>query len=118
MIFVYQNYHLPLMRFIRLGLILLFPVLFLTLPPPTALAAGPEVNSHLDENDHSCSDGDCSLRDAIETAAAGQTVTFAAGLSGQTSDRSFGMRKLEKPLKTGKQMTAGEVLTGAPVHDK
>jgi len=98
MIFVYQNYHLPLMRFIRLGLILLFPVLFLTLPPPTALAAGPVVNTHLDENDHSCSDGDCSLRDAIETAAAGETVTFAAGLSGQTLTLTRGYLTIDKTL--------------------
>src|SRR5438046_2825970 len=34
------------------------------------------VNTLTDENDHSCSDGDCSLRDAIEVAASGDTITF------------------------------------------
>ena len=42
-----------------------------------ALAAGPEVNTAVDENDGSCSDGDCSLRDAIATTLDGETITFA-----------------------------------------
>ena len=43
---------------------------------------------------------------------------FAPRESGQTSGRSFGTRKFEKPLKAGKQMTAGVILTGASAHRK
>jgi hypothetical protein len=35
------------------------------------------VNTLADENDGSCSDGDCSLRDAIQVANAGDTITFS-----------------------------------------
>ena len=49
-------------------------LLFLTLP---ALAAGWVVNTAVDENDGSCSDGDCSRRDAIALAANGDTITFS-----------------------------------------
>ena len=41
-----------------------------------AYALGPVVNTAVDENDSSCVDGDCSLRDAIETANPGETITF------------------------------------------
>ena len=34
------------------------------------------VDTLVDENDHSCSEGDCSLRDAIETAAPEDTIEF------------------------------------------
>lgn len=40
-------------------------------------AATVTVNTLVDENDYSCSDGDCSLRDAIEVAAADDTITFS-----------------------------------------
>ena len=36
------------------------------------------VNTALDENDGDRNDGDCSLRDAIQTANAGETITFNA----------------------------------------
>jgi len=35
------------------------------------------VNTSVDESDGSCSDGDCSLRDALALAANGDTITFA-----------------------------------------
>lgn len=35
------------------------------------------VNTDVDENDGSCSDGDCSLRDAIAVASPGDTIVFA-----------------------------------------
>ena len=45
--------------------------------PQAAHAATLTVNTLLDENDGSCSDGDCSLRDAIQVATAGDTITFS-----------------------------------------
>ncbi|MEI6776479.1 MAG: choice-of-anchor Q domain-containing protein [Chloroflexales bacterium] len=51
---------------------------------PTAHAANLTVDTLIDENDNSCSDGDCSLRDAITVATTGDTITFATGLAGQT----------------------------------
>jgi CSLREA domain-containing protein len=50
--------------------------LWLALMPLPAYAQGPVVNTALDENDSDCNDGDCSLRDAIQTAVTGETVTF------------------------------------------
>ena len=35
------------------------------------------VNTLADENDGSCNDGDCSLRDAIQVASSGDTITFS-----------------------------------------
>ncbi|CAG0936719.1 hypothetical protein TFLX_05604 [Thermoflexales bacterium] len=51
-----------------LGSLLLAEMLVLTLP---VLAAQLVVNTAVDENDGSCSDGDCALRDAIAVAASG-----------------------------------------------
>jgi len=51
--------------------------LALTLPPRAARAATIIVNTATDESDGSCSDGDCSLRDAIALAANGDIITFA-----------------------------------------
>ncbi|MBN1146604.1 MAG: CSLREA domain-containing protein [Anaerolineales bacterium] len=42
-----------------------------------APAATLTVNTASDENDGSCSDGDCSLRDAIAAASPGDTIDFA-----------------------------------------
>jgi len=55
--------------------------LLLMLPPQAAYAATIIVNTAVDESDGSCSDGDCSLRDAIEVAADGDTITFAGATS-------------------------------------
>ncbi|MEI7644927.1 MAG: Ig-like domain-containing protein [Chloroflexales bacterium] len=68
-----------LRRFVVLGLLLA-----LMTPVVLAHAATLTVDTLIDENDNSCSDGDCSLRDAIAVAATGDTITFAAGLAGQT----------------------------------
>lgn len=43
----------------------------------TAHADSITVDTLLDENDHSCVDGDCSLRDALEIANNGDTITFS-----------------------------------------
>ncbi len=67
--------------------LLLISLLALTtqlLWPHPALADGPVVNTIADENDGSCSDSDCSLRDAIALAASGDTILFAPALAGQT----------------------------------
>jgi len=62
----------------RLIPILLITVLLLgSQPVQKALAATITVDTLTDENDHSCLDGDCSLRDAIETAAPGDTIEFS-----------------------------------------
>ena len=52
-------------------------LIILSLVAPQRTQAGMlTVNTLLDENDGSCSDGDCSLRDAIQVAIAGDTITF------------------------------------------
>jgi len=62
-------------RYSRLLSILLITVLLLgSQPVQPAQAATIIVDNGADENDHSCSNGDCSLRDAIETAAPGDTI--------------------------------------------
>ena len=48
---------------------------------PRAFAQGPVVDTAIDENDGSCMDGDCSLRDAIATANSGETITFAGNFT-------------------------------------
>ena len=45
----------------------------------TGLGAEIQVDTTTDEFDQSCSDGDCSLRDAIHVAAAGDTVLVPSG---------------------------------------
>lgn len=61
---------------LRLALFSLLFVALLTGWYATAYAAALTVNTVADENDHSCGDGDCSLRDAVELAASGDTITF------------------------------------------
>ena len=59
---------------------LFFIILLLGLviiPASPVHAAGWVVNTLTDENDGSCLDGDCSLRDAIAVASAGDTITFS-----------------------------------------
>lgn len=61
--------------------VLITGVALLQAPAPAlgyvALPADLTVNTLTDENDHSCSDGDCSLRDALEVAGAGDTIQFS-----------------------------------------
>ncbi|MCA9945522.1 MAG: CSLREA domain-containing protein, partial [Anaerolineales bacterium] len=46
---------------------------------PSLQAAGVTVTSTIDESDGSCTDGDCSLRDAIATAVSGDTINIPSG---------------------------------------
>jgi CSLREA domain-containing protein len=62
----------------------------LGMKPVPVHAATIVVNTVVDENDGSCTDADCSLRDAIATAAPGDTIVFAPALSGQTITLSLG----------------------------
>ncbi|GAB4273120.1 MAG: hypothetical protein Kow0080_20360 [Candidatus Promineifilaceae bacterium] len=55
----------------------LLVLLWLVVQP--AYAATITVNTAVDENDGSCVDGDCSLRDAVATAVAGDTIEIPAG---------------------------------------
>jgi len=49
------------------------------MPPPCSAGAPAiiTVNTLADENDGSCGDGDCSLRDAIQAASPGDTIRFS-----------------------------------------
>lgn len=47
---------------------------------PPALAQGPVVNTDIDKDDGECVT-DCSLREAITTAAGGETITFAGDIT-------------------------------------
>ncbi|MBK8821800.1 MAG: CSLREA domain-containing protein [Anaerolineales bacterium] len=51
--------------------------MFLSSPASPAHAATLTVNTLTDENDGSCLDGDCSLRDAIASAVDNDTITFS-----------------------------------------
>ena len=51
--------------------------LFSLKPATSAHAATQTVNTLTDENDGSCLDGDCSLRDAIAVSADNDTITFS-----------------------------------------
>ena len=64
---------------IFMGIIVSMLIIFSVVTPKQAQAATLTVNTLIDENDGSCSDGDCSLRDAIQVAAAGDTITFSVG---------------------------------------
>lgn len=70
----------------------------LGLSPAPAGAATIVVDTVVDESDGSCADGDCSLRDAVDTAAAGDTIVFADGLSGQTITLTIGQLDIDRDL--------------------
>ncbi len=55
--------------------------LWLLMAPSSIYAGTIIVDTPADENDHSCSDGDCSLRDAVELAAAGDTINFTGTMT-------------------------------------
>ena len=65
------------------------------------------VTKAADTNDGVC-DADCSLREAIAVAAAGDTVVFVANLSGQTI-------RLASPLSIGKNLTIDGSALAVPV---
>lgn len=80
---------------------LLFTAIVLTLTSVLTFpvqAATIEVDTTTDVSDGSCADGDCSLRDAIATAAAGDTITFNASLNGQTIALTLGQISISKNL--------------------
>jgi CSLREA domain-containing protein len=64
-------------RLARLGLSLILLTSLLGAAHSPAHAATITVNTLADESDGSCSDGDCSLRDAIAVAATGDTINFS-----------------------------------------
>jgi CSLREA domain-containing protein len=80
----------------RLALVFALLMAMLIFPPPRVVhAATITVTKLADENDHSCTDGDCSLRDAIETAAPNDTITF--GVTG-TIILTLGQLEINKHL--------------------
>jgi large repetitive protein len=70
--------------------------LWLLIQPMPAHAATLTVTKTADTNDGVC-DSDCSLREAIATASAGDTIFFAPALSGQTITLT-GQLTLDSPL--------------------
>ncbi|GAB5519161.1 MAG: hypothetical protein RhofKO_14120 [Rhodothermales bacterium] len=70
--------------------------------PTTSLS---EVTTVTDEQDGSCLDGDCSLRDALALIPDGGTITFAAALSGQTLPISIRPAFATHFVITGKTVT-------------
>ena len=59
-----------------------------------AFAADLTVNTFIDESDGSCSDGDCSIRDAIAVASSGDQISIPAG----TYTLSLGQLSISKDL--------------------
>lgn len=82
--------------------------------PAAAVEAAPSgtliVDTLLDENDGSCGDGDCSLRDAIATAASGDTVTFA--VSGTINISALGELSISQDLT----IDGGQAITVSGGH--
>ena len=72
------------------------------------------VNTSADEQDNTCSDGDCSLRDAINIAATGDTIVFAPALSGRTIALTLGQLNISKGLTIDGSSLASHVrISGA-----
>jgi CSLREA domain-containing protein len=59
------------------NLVIAIAMIISTILEPGVAATTYNVTTLADENDHSCSDGDCSLRDAIELSSDGSTVQFS-----------------------------------------
>jgi CSLREA domain-containing protein len=66
--------------------------------PDPAHAGTVTVDTASDEQDNHCDDGDCSLRDAINTAAADDIIVFAPALSGQTIPLTIGQLDIHQDL--------------------
>lgn len=88
-----KDYRITLAFIIPLALVGL-----LSMSPAPVGATTFVVNTVVDESDGDCYDGDCSLRDAIDTAAPGDTIVFAAGLSGQTITLTIGQLDIDRSL--------------------
>ena len=68
----------------RCALILVLTCAFWgSLPALEVKAATITVDNLTDGNDGSCSDGDCSLREAVDDATGGDTITFDSSLAGE-----------------------------------
>lgn len=67
--------HSSSQKFLRLLIVVCISSCFFIFPS-TANASILIVNTLIDENDGSCTDGDCSLRDAIQVASAGDEIYF------------------------------------------
>jgi len=80
------------------SILVLLILLFTSVPVSHVHATTITVDTAIDENDHSCVDGDCSLRDAIEVAVANDTIDISSSLSGQTV-------YLQSTLVVGKNLT-------------
>lgn len=101
--------------FARLGLLLMLVLALIgALPVSPALAqgTGPVVNTLIDEADGTCADADCSLRDAVNTAPAGSTITFA--VSGTiTLNPAMGQLVVNRSLTiTGPSSAPGITISG------
>src|SRR5690349_20241996 len=98
--------HVRSMRFIRhaslrgLRLITACTLLlaFLATALPAHAATTYTVDTPVDENDGSCSDGDCSLRDAIALASNGNTIQFAQSMNGEGITLTLGQLTIDKDL--------------------
>ena len=73
---------MKIQHLIILGLLLGAALFALSTPLVAHAVATITVDTLADENDGSCSDGDCSLRDAIAVAAPGDTIDFGVGVTG------------------------------------
>lgn len=101
--------------FARFGLLLILVIALIgALPVSPALAqgTGPVVNTLIDEADGTCADADCSLRDAVNTAPADSTITFA--VSGTiTLNTALGQLVVNRGLTiTGSSSAPGITISG------
>jgi len=64
-------------QFSFIAIALTMTLLIASSAPVPAQAATLTVNTLIDENDGSCSNGDCSLRDAVLLANPGDTINFS-----------------------------------------
>ncbi len=93
-----------------IGFPLLFVALFFALLPKTAYAATLTVTTTVDENDGSCVDGDCSIRDAIAVAVAGDTISIPAG----SYNLSIAQLTIGKSLTVVGAGSGSTVINGTP----
>ena len=85
----------------------------MVLPAQPARAATFTVNTAVDEADGSCADGDCSLRDAIQTAGWGDWIDFDDALAGQVIVLNLGQLTVDKDLTIdGSSLSAPIRLSG------
>jgi len=130
---------------VLLALVLTLASLSLHLAP-VAQAATVTVDTPADENDGSCSDGDCSLRDAIATANSDDTIDFSVTgiitltlgaellidknltvlgpgaasliLSGDNASRLFQITSGVTATLSGMALTAGQAAFGGGIYNQ